>query len=147
MIQGVREIPLQQFVDERGKVMHMLRRDDPWFCEFGETYFSVVNPGAVKGWHLHRTKQLNYACISGLVKLVLQDDRQDSPSFGERMELFIGPEHYCLVQIPPGIWNGLKGLSHTPAIVANCASQPYSAEDIIRKPLHFIEYDWSRRDG
>ena len=42
MIQGVSVRPLRQMPDERGKVMHMLRRDDPWFEKFGEMYFSVV---------------------------------------------------------------------------------------------------------
>ncbi len=33
--------------------MHMLKRTDPHFIEFGEIYFSTVYPGVVKGWHRH----------------------------------------------------------------------------------------------
>ena len=54
MIDGVQIIPLKQIVDERGKIMHMLRRDDPHFEEFGEIYFSMVYPGVIKGWHIHK---------------------------------------------------------------------------------------------
>jgi dTDP-4-dehydrorhamnose 3,5-epimerase-like enzyme len=38
----------------RGSVMHMLRADAEHFQGFGEIYFSTVNPGAIKGWHIHR---------------------------------------------------------------------------------------------
>jgi dTDP-4-dehydrorhamnose 3,5-epimerase len=44
MIDGVEIFPLRQIVDERGKVMHMLRADDEHFQGFGEIYFSTVNP-------------------------------------------------------------------------------------------------------
>jgi hypothetical protein len=54
MIDGVQIIPLLQIPDERGKVMRMLRRTDLHFPDFGEVYFSIVFPGIVKGWHLHR---------------------------------------------------------------------------------------------
>lgn len=36
MIEGVQVKPLRQICDERGKVMHMLRCDDPLFERFGE---------------------------------------------------------------------------------------------------------------
>src|SRR5215468_1958032 len=99
MIDGVELIPLRQIVDERGKVMHMLRADAPHFQGFGEIYFSTVNPGVIKGWHIHREMTLNYACISGQVKLVLFDDRSSSPTKGEVQELFIGDSNYVLVRI------------------------------------------------
>ena len=36
MIDGVVIKPLRRIVDERGKIMHMLRNDDPGFESFGE---------------------------------------------------------------------------------------------------------------
>ena len=106
MIRGVKVQALRQICDERGKIMHMLRRDSEQFEEFGEIYFSVVNPGAIKAWHIHRKMTLNYAVVFGMIKLVLYDDRSDSPTQGELMELFLGPENYQLVRIPPMVWNG-----------------------------------------
>ena len=82
MIQGVSVHPLRRIPDERGMVMHMLRRDDSWFQEFGEVYFSTVYPGAIKGWHLHQRITLNYAVVSGMIKLVLYDDREESSTKG-----------------------------------------------------------------
>src|SRR5690349_19661138 len=53
MIPGVVVSPLKQIPDERGMVMHMLKRTDAPFAGFGEIYFSIVNPGAVKAWKKH----------------------------------------------------------------------------------------------
>jgi len=149
MIEGVLVYPLGQIPDERGKVMHMLRRDDPHFEQFGEIYFSIVYPGAIKAWHLHKSMTLNYAVVHGMIKLVLYDDRKESPTRGKLQELFIGESNYVLVRIPPNIWNGFKGIGTVPAIVANCATLPHDPDEIIRmSPFDpTISYDWGLRHG
>ena len=149
MIEGVQIRPLKQIPDERGKVMHMLCCDAPWFEKFGEIYFSVVYPGVIKGWHLHRRMTLNYAVVSGMVKLVLYDDREGSSTRGELVEIFAGEDNYALITIPPGLWNGLKGMGAKPAIVANCATEPHDPEEIIRlDPFsEEIPYNWEVKHG
>jgi len=135
-------------LDERGKIMHMLRNDDPDFEAFGEIYFSVVYPGVIKGWHLHSRMTLNYAVPAGSIKLVLYDDRGASRTRGELMELFTGPDNYCLIRIPPRVWNGFKGIGTSPSIVANCSTIPHQPEEIERMDPHNsrIPYKWDRVD-
>jgi len=149
VIQGVDFHPLKQIPDERGRVMQMLRRDDPWFERFGEIYFSVVYPGVVKGWHLHKVMTLNYAVIVGRIKLVLYDERKDSPTRGKLQEIFAGEDNYCLITVPPNVWNGFKGLGVEPAIVANCATEPYDPSEIVRSgPFSDrVPYDWNLKHG
>lgn len=144
MIDGVRVTPLRQIPDERGKVMHMLRSDSDAFIGFGEIYFSCVYPGAVKAWHIHKRMTLNYAVPHGNIKLVLYDDRENSPTRGEVQEIFLGPDNYCLVTIPPMVWNGFKGIGAQTAIVANCATIPHDPTEIDRlDPADpSIPYDW-----
>jgi len=144
MIQGVQVISLKRIPDERGTVMHMLKRTDPHFLEFGEIYFSTVHPGVVKGWHLHHEMVLNYACVQGRIKLVLYDDRESSSTRGELMELFLGPDNYCLVQVPADVWNGFKGMGQEIAVVANCATVPHDPTRSKRMdPVdNHIPYSW-----
>mgnify|MGYP001595501162 CR=1 FL=1 len=144
MIDGVMVTLLRQFMDERGRVMQMLRSDSPTFRQFGEIYFSCVYPGAVKAWHIHKTMTLNYAVPHGQIKLVLYDDRPGSPTRGELQEFFIGTDNYCLVTVPPMVWNGFKGIGGETAIVANCASIPHDPDEIERKSVFdpSIPYDW-----
>ncbi len=149
MIEGVAVRPLREIPDERGKIMHMLREDDPHFARFGEIYFSVVYPGAIKAWHLHKTMTLNYAVVAGTIKLVLFDDRAQSPTRGQVMELFPGEANYCLVTVPPLVWNGFKGIGTAPAMVANCATHPHDPDEIERlDPFSpAVPYSWELRHG
>jgi dTDP-4-dehydrorhamnose 3,5-epimerase len=146
VIEGVSVVPLRRIPDERGTVHHMLKRTDPHFVEFGEIYFTTIYRGVVKGWHRHREMTLNYACIGGRIKLVLFDDREGSATRGELMEVFLGPDDYSLVIIPPGVWNGFKGMEDT-SIVANCCTHPHdpSRSDRLDPFVNDIPYDWEVR--
>ena len=144
MINGVIITPLKQIVDDRGKIMHMLSVKTPVYRKFGEIYFSFVHPGIIKGWHLHKKMILNYAVPYGKIKLVLYDSRKKSSTYGQCMELYLSPDVYQLVTIPPGVWNGFKGLGTQTSIVANCASIPHDPNEIVRcNPFdNAIPYDW-----
>lgn len=147
MIDGVQVIPQARIPDERGTVLHMLKRTDPHFQEFGEIYFSTVYRGVVKGWHRHLEMTLNYACIFGRIKLALYDEREASATNGELAEFFLGPDEYSLVVIPPGVWNGFKGMSDPYAIVANACTHPHDparSERLDPFDSH-IPYDWAIR--
>ena len=137
-------MPLRLIFDESGKVMHMLSGGSPIFLRFGEIYFSCANPGAIKAWHLHKKMTLNYAVIHGAIKFVLFDDRPDSKTRGLIQELYVSPENYCLVTVPPLIWNGFKAIGDKTSIVANCATLPHDPNEIERKPAFgaSIPYDW-----
>ena len=145
MIHGVRITKLKQIFDERGKVMHMMRNDSEVFDKFGEIYFSTSYPGVVKAWHRHKEMTLNYAVLYGEIKFVLFDDRTASPTKGQIQELFISPQNYVLVSVPPMIWNGFKCIGTHESIVANCADVPHKPKEIDRKhPTDkTIPYNWN----
>jgi dTDP-4-dehydrorhamnose 3,5-epimerase len=148
VIDGVLVTPLRRIPDERGCIMHMLRADATHFQGFGEVYFSGVYPGAIKAWHIHKLMTLNYAVVVGTIKMVLFDDRAASPTRGELMELFVGENNYCLVTVPPMVWNGFKGCGPEMALVANCATHAHDPAEIEREDPFTprIPYDWARRD-
>jgi dTDP-4-dehydrorhamnose 3,5-epimerase len=53
------------------------------------------------------------------------------------------------VKVPPGIYNGFKGIGGKPAIVANCATIPHDPEEISRlDPFkNDIPYSWDIKHG
>ena len=144
VIEGVKINKLRQIVDNRGKVMHMLRNDDKVFQKFGEIYFSTIYFKSIKGWHLHKESFLNYACIKGEVKLVLFDTRENSTSKNLHQEIILSPKNYSLVTIPPNVWNGFKGLDKDESIIANCLTIPHNEKEMVRKdPLDIsFNYKW-----
>ena len=144
-VEGVCVFPLKQFPDERGKVMHMLRADAPHFERFGEIYFSVVRPGAIKAWKRHRIVTQNLAVPFGRIRLVIYDPREGSPTSGAVQEMDLGQEDYALVRVPPMIWYGFRGMAAGESLIANCASMPHDPAEAESIPPDsgLVPYRWS----
>ena len=148
-IEGVVIVPKRTIPDERGVIFHMLKASDPEFLQFGEIYFSCGYPGIVKAWHIHKEMTLNNFCVVGMLKLVLYDGREGSPTRGAVTEIFMGEQNRLLVRIPPGVTNGYKAYGDQMAILSNCATQPHDPDELIYiDPFqNDIPYDWSVRHG
>lgn len=150
MIDGVKIKKLRVIPDERGRLAEILRSDDEIFEKFGQVYFTAAYPGAVKAWHYHKKQDDHFACVKGMIKLVLYDTRETSETKGELNEFFIGEHNPELVKIPKNVYHGFKGVSETEAIVINTPTEPYNREkpDEIRLDAHSdkIPYDWERKD-
>lgn len=151
VIEGVKIKQLKVIPDERGRLMEMLRCDDEVFAKFGQVYMTTAYPGVVKAWHYHKKQTDNFVVVKGMMKVVLYDDREGSPTRGEVNEFFVGDFRTLLVQIPPLVYHGFKCISESEAIVINIPSEPYNyaAPDEYRVDPHdgTIPYDWARKDG
>lgn len=148
-IEGVKIVPKKMIVDERGKIMHMLKSTDDEFIEFGEIYFSTAWPGAVKAWHIHQWMTVNNVVLVGHAKLVMYDIREDSPTKGNLLEVYLGEDNHVLVQIPPGIANGYKAYGDKEVVLANCGTHPHDPTEMLRMPpfTDEIPYDWDLQHG
>lgn len=151
MIQGVATKKLKVIPDERGRLMEILRADDELFTKFGQVYITTAYPGVVKGWHYHKKQTDHFAVVKGMIKLVLYDHRDDSPTKGEINEFFLGEHHPMLVKIPPLVLHGFKCISEEEAFCINIPTELYNYD----RPDEFrvdpydndIPYDWGRKDG
>ena len=85
-----------------------------------------------------------------MMKIVLYDARQDSPTYREVNEFFIGDHNQMLLQIPNYVYHGFKCISEHEAIVVNCTTEVYSYNDPdefrVDPHSHEIPYDWGRKD-
>ena len=148
MIDGVSVKKCNWLVDDRGKLVELFREDDEAFVKFGQCYVTVCDVSTykpiIKAWHYHEKQYDNFVVMRGKLKLVLFDDRADSPTKDDFQEVIIDSEVPRVVTIPPYVWHGFMALGNEPAYVLNVCSEPYNHEcpDEIRKELHEIEYDW-----
>jgi dTDP-4-dehydrorhamnose 3,5-epimerase len=135
MIDGVKIKTLKVIPDERGRLMEILRCDDEMFLKFGQVYMTTAYPGVVKGWHYHKKQADNMAVVQGMMKIVLYDDRDGSPTRGEVNEFVAGthrPTHpYPGLGLPR-----LQVLSTEEAIVINTPTDvnDYREPDEFRVP-------------
>ena len=146
MIEGVATKKLKVIPDERGRLMECLRSDDDLFVKFGQFYMTTTLPGVVKGWHLHHVQWDNIVCVKGLIKLVLCDQRDGSPTKGQIDELFLGEHDPLLVRVPPGVWHGWKCVSVDEAYIVNAPTEVYvydaPDQDELPHDTPNIPYDW-----
>jgi dTDP-4-dehydrorhamnose 3,5-epimerase len=91
-----------------------------------------------------------FACVAGMVKLVLIDTREGSPTQGAINEFFIGSQHPLLVRVPNLVYHGWKCISTEPSLVVNVPTEPYKYSDPDEyrlEPHGTLPYDWTRKDG
>jgi len=150
-IDGVKSKALRLIPDERGFLLEILRADDPeLFVKFGQVYVSATYPGVVKAWHYHQRQIDNFACVAGMVKLVLIDTRADSPTKGAVNEFFVGTQNPMLVQVPNLVYHGWKSIGQDLALVVNVPTEPYhygEPDEYRLDPHDTLPYDWNRKDG
>ncbi|MCX7965015.1 MAG: dTDP-4-dehydrorhamnose 3,5-epimerase family protein [Syntrophorhabdaceae bacterium] len=151
MIKDVKVKELRLIPDERGRLMEILRCDDEEFIKFGQVYMTTTYPHVVKAWHYHKLQDDFIVCVKGMLKLVLYDDREDSPTRGEVNEFFLGDYRPILVKVPKMVWHGWKCISEEEALIINIPTEPYNREnpDEYRIDPHVnnIPYNWERKDG
>ena len=144
-IEGVIVQPLMQIADNRGSVLHMMRRDSKLFKQFGEVYFSEILSGKVKAWKRHKQQTQNLTVPVNNIRLVIYDNRPSSSTHGKIEEYELGrPDHYCLVHIPPMLWYGFQALGGETALIVNCADQPHDPNDTesLSSDSNEIPYQW-----
>lgn len=151
MINGVKVKKLKVIPDERGNLMEIFRNDDEFFENFGQAYLTTAYPGVTKAWHYHKDQTDHMTVIKGMMKIVLYDDREDSPTKGEVNEFFVGVRNPVLVRIPKGIYHGFKCIGTEEALVINIPDKTYNYKtpDEFRVDPHKndIPYNWDRKDG
>ncbi len=146
MIDGIVIKQLKRHADERGYLMEMLRSDDDMFDRFGQSYVAMNYPGVVRAWHYHKKQDDLWVCVVGMIKAVVYDSREDSPTFGEVNEFFMGDNNPILLRIPVGTMHGYKTISDGPSLLVNFPTELYNRKepDEFRKPYDSekIPYDW-----
>lgn len=149
LIEGVRVKPLKVIPDERGRLMEILRADDPIFEKFGQVYVTTAKPGVVKAWHYHKLQADHWVCLVGRARVGLYDARKGSPTRGQVNEFLLTPEEPFLLKIPVGVYHGFKGASaQGETMIMNIPTVPYNdaAPDEYRADPYdpSIPFDWKK---
>ena len=141
MINDVIITPLSIINTPGGDVLHAMKKTDSVFTSFGEAYFSEIEPNKIKAWKRHREMILNLIVPIGEIRFVLFDDRENVKS--RFHEVTLSKENYHRLTIPPMIWVGFQGLSDCNSMLLNISSIPHNPEEVDRKNINEIEFNWS----
>jgi dTDP-4-dehydrorhamnose 3,5-epimerase len=150
-IRGVETKKLVWHEDFRGAVAEILRNDDAMFEKFGQVYVTTCNPGIAKAWHYHENHAEYFSCAKGVLKLVLYDAREDSPTRGVVQEFIISRKNPLIIKVPPYVYHGFECGSDEELIVVNVKTEPFNPAhpDKVRIPYNdsSIPYKWSAKMG
>ena len=147
MIDGIVIKALKTHEDERGFFREIFRFSEEYNdVSVGQLSHSLVNEGVIKAWHGHREQsQWNYV-VTGLIKVVLYDNRANSPTYKETMEFFVGDgQDPCAYFFPPGVLHGYKCLKG-PMHIIYVTSGVYDLSDEIRLDLDDLKtgFNWKK---
>jgi dTDP-4-dehydrorhamnose 3,5-epimerase len=138
MIDGVKIKELRVFKDnpdldqpgvEPGSFMEVLRDSDNLMTKFAQSNFSIAHKGTIKAFHWHKYQDDLWFIASGKAKIVLYDQREDSPTKGETQVIDAGTDDYKLVLIPIGVVHGYKVVSDEPCLLFYHVTKEYNVAE------------------
>ena len=112
-IEGVLIKKLTKYTDERGYLVETFREDTlPDRLKPAMSYVSFTKPGAARGPHEH-LKQTDVFCFigPGSFKIKLWDNRRESKTYENYMEVIGGEDNPIRVIVPTGVVHGYKNIS------------------------------------
>ncbi len=90
------------------------------------SYISMTNPGITRGPHEHKYQTDFFVFVGpGEFTIYLWDNRKQSSTYGQYMEITAGEDNPMYIIVPPGIVHGYKCTSETPAWSINLPDKLY----------------------
>jgi dTDP-4-dehydrorhamnose 3,5-epimerase len=133
---------LKKYTDDRGWLTELFRHDelDKEFYP-AMAYISYTKPGVARGPHEH-VDQADLFCFIGPsdFKMRMWDNREDSPTYGNRMTLVVGASDAKAIVVPKGVVHGYKNIGDIDGMVINCPNRLYMGEGK-REPIDEIRHE------
>ena len=101
-------------------------------------YLSSVNPGEIKGPHLHKNRTSYFSCIHGKVVFIIQDENRNFE------EIEVDSENPVLICVPNGIASAHVNVGEEQAkilVLADIAWRPNDNEMI---NVEFSDYNFNK---
>ncbi len=117
MIEGVKNNLVKSFIDERGFLTQILPEGDDNFKI--QRIYSTGNfsKGTIRGFHKHKKENKAFFIISGSAKIVLVDDRKESPTYKEINTFILSTLNPSVLSIPTGVYSGWMSLEEGTRII------------------------------
>lgn len=145
-IDGVEQVALQPWYDERGFFMELCRKqvtDEKnemqkalvkfWEeIDFNTAQWSIANveiDNHIKGLHYHlKQKDVWFFPKGSKAKIVLLDIREKSPTKGQTQVVIMGGDKPSFLKIPEGVAHGYRPLTN-PCTIIYCVTKPFDIND------------------
>jgi dTDP-4-dehydrorhamnose 3,5-epimerase len=148
---------LKRFLDDGGEFSELGRINEKGFLEdypqfeIKQVNYSLLYPGTIKAWHLHRNQEdLWFIPPTSRFLVGLLDCRADSDTNGVSMRFVMGDGHAELLYIPRGVAHGLRNIHNVPGAIFYFVNQIFTPTDTdeLRLPWdHLGAIFWEKTPG
>lgn len=152
LIDGVRIRSVTTLADERGMLCEIF--NPAWEfhpAPLAYVYQFTIRPGKIKGWHSHRLHDDRIFISCGQVKVVLYDDRPNSPTYRRINEIYRTEYDRTLMIIPAFVFHAHQNIGSGDALFISIPSKAYNhtSPDVYRLPLDtdYIPYRFEAKSG
>ena len=142
MIDGTILTSLKIIDNPLGDVFHAMKSIDNGFSGFEEAYFSTIQSGVIKPWKKHLKMTLNLIVPAGEIRFVLYDDRLNSKTKEQFMDVSLSLKNYHRLTVPPNVWMAFKGEANQLNLLLNIANMDHDPEEVVRTDLSKIKFQW-----
>jgi len=101
-------------------------------------YVSTVNPGEIKGPHLHKKRNSYFTCIHGKVVFIIQDKT------GSYIEIESSSENPVMVNVPKNVSSAHVNISDGISRVLALADLAWKPNDNEMENVTFDNYNWQK---
>ncbi len=101
-------------------------------------YVSSVNPGEIKGPHIHTKRNSYFVCVHGKVVFILRDDK------GKYLEIESSEENPVMVHVPKNIASAHINSSDNVSRVLALADIAWRPNDNEMDNVSFDDYNWEK---
>ena len=101
-------------------------------------YVSTINPGEIKGPHLHKKRNSYFSCIHGKVTFIIKNDD------GEYLEIETNADEPILLRIPNGIASAHINTTNEIGRVLAIADIAWKPNDNEMVNVEFENYNWNK---
>lgn len=101
-------------------------------------YVTTINPGEIKGPHLHIIRHSYYVCIKGKVVFIIKDH------LGKYMEVESSETDPILVEIPKNYSSAHINLSNEPSIILALVNPSWKPDNRDEHNVTYDDYDWNK---
>lgn len=152
LIHGVVIRPAVTQTDDRGTLCEIL--NPSWGVHpapLTYVYQFTIRPGKVKGWHVHHLHDDRIFISQGTLRVVLYDDRPDSPTYRMVNEIYRTEHHRTVMVIPAYVYHAHQNVGTTDALLISMPTRLYdhADPDVYRLPVEndYIPYRFDDRLG
>ena len=128
-IEGVIFRPTRPVPHEDGHVTEVARASwEILRAPVVQVHITTTFPGRVRAWGLHQLGTDRLFVVSGLVKIVVFDGRNTSPTLGALNEFAVSEKNSGLLIVPPNLYHGWKNIGDSEAVIINMPDRMYDYE-------------------